>query len=195
MANDVVEESTTEAELEQDQYLVFGVKSQEFAFQAIRIQEITAVLETTEVPNAPRYVEGIANLKGRLATIINFRKKFGFEPKEQDEDTRTIIVEQEGYPIGILVDSVEEVIKIPEKMVQRVPESTSKVVSEEYITGIALLDDRLITLLDVGKVLTTTELIDTDVIAQLAQEARKTPAEVEANEIDSSRATEAAKER
>ena len=173
MANEVMREDFGEEELERDQYLVFSVKSQEFGFQAMRVQEITALLDATEVPNAPPYVEGIVNLRGRLATLISFRKKFGFDTREHDEDTRVAIVEQHGFPIGILVDAVEEVIKIPDEMVQELPEATGMSASEESIIGVGMLDDRLVILLDVDKFLTKAEVIEAGAISQMMEEVKQ----------------------
>jgi purine-binding chemotaxis protein CheW len=182
MADEIMREDFDEEELERDQYLVFSVKSQEFGFQAVQVQEITAVLGATEVPNAPPYVEGIVNLRGQLATLISFRKKFGFDTKEHDEDTRVVIVEQRGFPIGILVDSVEEVIKIPDEMVQELPEATGASVSEESIMGVGMLDDRLIILLDVEKFLTKAEVLEAGAISQMIEEARQKAGEAENDE-------------
>ena len=133
------------------------------------------MLGVSEVPNAPPYVEGIINLRGRLTSVINFRRKFGFESKEHDEDTRIIIIEHNGFPVGVVVDSVDEVIKIPEETVQKLPESTTTSVSEEYIRGVGMLENRLIMLLDVDKVLTKTESIDLAAISQAVDQAGKTP--------------------
>jgi purine-binding chemotaxis protein CheW len=161
MAEQVIEEEELVAEeVETDQYLVFAAKSQEFGFQAMRVQEISRVMPITPVPNAPRSIEGIMNLRGRIASVINFRKKFGFEPKAFDEDTRVIVVELGTHPIGIIVDSVAEVLKIPDQSVQKLPESTIPTESREYITGIGMLDKRLIILLDLDKVLTGAELAE-----------------------------------
>ena len=162
----IEDEELVAEEVEADQYLVFTAQSQECGFQAMRVQEISQVLPVTHVPNAPPYIEGIMNLRGRIASVINFRKKFGFEPKEHDEDTRVIVVELDKCPIGITVDSVEEVVKIPDSSVQNLPESTSTAESKEYITGIGMLDKRLIILLDLDKVLTGTALIDVDELNQ-----------------------------
>src|SRR5437764_14754057 len=121
MPGDVSEGPADEADgegIEQDQYLVFTAVGQEFGIQAMRVQEISALVEITKVPRAPAAIEGILNLRGRLVSVVNFRKKFGFEPSQQDEDTRIIIVEHRGFPIGILVDSVKEVIRIPNEKVQ-----------------------------------------------------------------------------
>jgi purine-binding chemotaxis protein CheW len=173
MSNQVTEDEELVAEeVEVDQYLIFTVQSQECGFQAMRVQEISQVLPVSHVPNAPPYIEGIMNLRGRIASVINFRKKFGFEPKEHDEDTRVIVVEYDNYPIGIIVDSVEEVVKIPDSSVQSLPESTSTSESKEYITGIGMLDKRLIILLDLDKVLTGTALINADDLNQIIKNTK-----------------------
>jgi len=184
MVNEVVTDEIEEEELEQDENLVFTVKSQEFGIQAVRVQEISRVLPTTDVPNAPPYIEGIMNLRGRLASVVNFRKKLGFEPKEHDEDTRVIVVELDTFPIGIIVDAVEEVIKIPEEKVQKLPESTTTSASKDYMTGVGMLDNRLIILLDVDKVLTSTELIEMGEITQMMEKAEETPEPVETNQME-----------
>lgn len=159
MAGEIIQENISEEEIERDQYLVFTVKEQEFGIQAMRIQEISVPLPVTEVPNAPLYVEGIMNLRGHLVSVVNFRRKFGFETKEYDEDTRIIMVEHSGFPIGIIVDSVEEVIKITDEKVQKLPETTTTQTLEEYITGVGMLEGRLIILLDADNVLTKAEVI------------------------------------
>ena len=194
MADEVMKEDIDEEEVEQDQYLVFTVNSQEFGLQAMRISEISRVLDTTDVPNAPPYIEGIVNLRGRLASLISFRKKFGFEPKEPDEDTRIIILEQATFPIGIMVDRVEEVIKIPNEKVEKLPEATSTSVAEEYVTGVGVLDNRLIILLDADKVLTKSELIEVGAVSQITDEARKTSKKAETNKIDDAQPATTTKE-
>jgi len=179
MVNEDVRDDIDEEELERDQYLVFTVKSQEFGIQAIRVQEITTVLAATEVPNAPSYIEGIMNLRGRLASVINFRKRLAFESKESDEDTRIIVLELDTFPIGMIVDSVEEVIKIPDDKVQQLPESTTTPGSMEYMIGVGMLDNRLIMLLDVDKVLTKADLIELGEIEQMVAKAEEIPGQGE----------------
>jgi len=123
------------------------------------------------------------NLRGRLASVINFRKKLGFEPKEHDEDTRVIVVELDTFPIGIIVDAVEEVIKIPEEKVQKLPESTTTSASKDYMTGVGMLDNRLIILLDVDKVLTSAELIEMGEITQMMEKAEEAPETAKTNQM------------
>lgn len=193
MVNEVVEDELTGEELEQDQYLVFTVRSQEFGIQAIRVQEISTVLPTTDVPNAPSYIEGIMNLRGRLASVINFRKKIGFETKEFGEDTRVVVVELDKFPIGIIVDSVEEVIKIPDEKVQKLPETTTTSESSEYMKGVGMLDKRLVILLDVDKVLTKTEMIELGEINEMVDEVKEAPEQAESEEPDAEQPTATAK--
>ena len=78
---DEIRKEDHEEDIEHDQYVVFFTKSQEFGLQAMRVKEISTMSDIAEVPNAPPYIEGIMNLRGRLVSIINFRKKFGFESK------------------------------------------------------------------------------------------------------------------
>lgn len=155
-------------EIEKDQYLVFNVMTQEYAIQAMKVREISRVLDVTVVPTAPPYIEGILNLRGELATVINFRKKFGLEAKERDEDTRYIILEHGGFPIGVMVDSVAEVIRIPDDKVQKLPEAAATTVSKEYITGVGMMDKRLIVILDAEKLLTKAELVEAEAAMQAA---------------------------
>lgn len=190
MVSEVLTDDLAEEELEQDQHLVFTIRSQEFGIQAIRVQEITTVLSTTEVPNAPSSIEGIMNLRGRLASVINFRKKLGVEPKEHDEDTRIVVVELDKFPIGIIVDSVEEVIKIPDEKVQELPELTTTSESKEYMKGVGLLDNRLIILLDVDKVLTKTDLIELGEMKQMMDKANETAEPAESKQIDAGQPTD-----
>lgn len=166
MANEITYADIAAEEIEKDQYLVFNISSQEYAIQAMRVQEISAVLQTTQVPTAPPYIEGILNLRGQLATVVNFRKKFRMESRPQDEDTRIIIIEHGGYPIGLIVDSVEEVIRISDDKLQKLPEAATTSVSEEYISGVGMLDKRLIIILDSDKVLSKSELAEAEAARQ-----------------------------
>lgn len=172
MAATAIEEELDAEEVEQDQYLIFTCAAQEFAIQGSRVQEISAPLEITKIPGTPVHLEGVANLRGRLVSVIDFRKKFGFQPKAYDEDTRMILAEYEGYPIGITVDSVEEVIRIPDDKVQKLPEGGNTSVSQEFITGIGLLDNRMVVLLDIDKALSKADVIESQALQQVVAQAQ-----------------------
>lgn len=169
MAEETAKLDIDEEEIEQDQYLVFVIRSQEFGIQAMRVQEITAMMDVAEVPNAPAHIQGILNLRGRLVSVINFRKRFGFEPKEVDEDTRVIIMEHAGFPVGIIVDSVEEVIKVPTQKVQQLPPSATSSLAEGYMTGVGMMDSRLIILLDADRVLNRSDLVEPEALKKVIE--------------------------
>lgn len=162
------------SDVEQDQYLVFTCAAQEFGIQGTRIQEISAPLPVTKIPGAPDYLDGIANLRGRLASVIDFRKKFGFEPRCADEDTRVVLAEYQGAPIGLTVDSVEEVMRIPDDGVHQLPETIAAPLSRELIKGMGLLGERLIILLDIDKVLSGTPAAEESQVAP--DDRNRTPA-------------------
>ncbi len=114
MPEELLSEAEAE-EVEKDQYLVFSIESQEYGIQAMKVQEISRVVPTTKIPNAPQYIEGIMNLRGKLGSVINFRRKFGFTDREPDEDTRIIIVERANFPTGIIIDKSTNLLREVEK--------------------------------------------------------------------------------
>lgn len=190
MPTETLVEDLEAEEVERDQYLIFKSKSQEYGFRAMRVQEIALVPSITEVPNAPPYIEGVLNLRGRLTSVVNFRQKFGLERMEHGEDTRIVIVEQRGFPIGILVDSVEEVLRIDDEALQEMPEASAPTVSRGSVTGVGVLGDRLIILLDVDSVLddvNVAELLPTP--AELLQ-TESDPTEADALGDDAAAVTE-----
>ncbi|MBU1053627.1 MAG: chemotaxis protein CheW [Proteobacteria bacterium] len=166
MKEQIINDDTEIEEIEQDQYLVFKINVQEFCIQAMWVQEISRPLELTQVPNSLSYIDGVANLRGRLSTVINFRKKIGFEQKPYDEETRIIVIEHKGFPIGMTVDSVEEVIKIPDDLVHKLPASTNNVMEDEPITGIGMVNKRMVIMLDIKKILDGTEMPNLEKIKQ-----------------------------
>ena len=181
MQGQVMNDEIDAEEVEEDQYLVFKVKSQEFCIQAKWVQEISRPLELTQVPNSFPYIDGVANLRGRLSTVINFRKKIGLEKKPHDEETRIIVIEHKGFPIGMTVDSVEEVIKITDDLVHKLPESTSTVIEDEPITGIGMVDKRMIIMLDIKKILDRTTLLDLEKIKQTLDSPQAAEGEITAS--------------
>lgn len=132
------------------QLVTFTLKNEEYAVDILKVQEINRIVEITTVPNSPDYVEGVINLRGKVIPVINLRKKFGFEAKETDDVSRIIIMDINGITNGIVVDSVSEVLRIPSDTVEPAPPMASGTHSM-YIKGIAKLENRLIILLDIDK--------------------------------------------
>lgn len=109
------------------------------------------MLEVTRVPNAPEHVDGVINLRGKVIPIIDLRRRFGMARKEHDKHTRIIVVELNGQVVGFVVDAVREVLRIPRDVTEP-PPAIAGSAHEEYITGVGKLEDRLLILLDLEKV-------------------------------------------
>lgn len=136
------------------QLVSFNIGEEEFGVDILKVQEIIRMLEITRVPNAPDYVEGVINLRGKVIPIIDLRKRIGMPSKDDDKDTRIVVVEIDNKVVGFIVDSVNEVLRINENITEAPPPMVSGIDSE-YITAIGKLNDRLLILLDLSRVLSS----------------------------------------
>jgi len=138
------------------QLVSFVVENEEFGVDILKVQEIIRTVEITRVPKSPAFVEGVINLRGKIVPVIDLRTRFGIERKAHDNETRIIVVELPDKVVGFLVDRVKEVIRVEKSVIEPPPELTTNV-SANYITGVAKLQDRLLILLDLDKVLSNEE--------------------------------------
>jgi len=138
------------------QLVTFTMGTEEYAVDILKVQEINRMSEIAKVPNAPRYVEGVINLRGRVIPVISLRKRFGFEEKASDSQSRIMIMDIQGITIGVVVDSVNEVLRIPASTVEDTPH-VATAMGTEFIRGIAKLDDRLIILIDMDMLIERAE--------------------------------------
>jgi purine-binding chemotaxis protein CheW len=134
------------------QLVSFTIGQEEFGLDIQRIQEINRMVEITRVPNSPDFVSGVINLRGKVIPVIDLRKRFGFPAKESDKNTRIIVVELTGSVVGFIVDAVREVIRIP-KSVTEPPPPIIAGIGSEYVTAVGKLEDRLLILLDLERIL------------------------------------------
>jgi purine-binding chemotaxis protein CheW len=134
------------------QLVTFTLGNEEYAVDILKVQEINRMKEITRVPNSPPYVEGVINLRGKVIPVVNLRKKFGLAEKDNDEQSRIMIMDIQGITMGLVVDSVSEVLRVPSDIVEPTPPMASNI-STEFIKGIAKLEDRLIILLDMDRLL------------------------------------------
>ncbi len=130
------------------QLVTFTLEKEEYAVNILNVQEINRITEITKVPNAPDYVEGVINLRGKVIPVINLRKKFALYNKDTDDSSRVIIMDIQGVTYGLVVDSVSEVLRIPSDIVEPPPPMASSM-SSMFIKGIAKLENRLIILIDI----------------------------------------------
>ena len=148
---------TIEGQMNDDlQIVTFRVGEEDFSISILKVQEIIRMCEITKVPRSPEFVEGVINLRGKVIPVIDLRKRFGLPEAERNNDTRTIVVDCDGKVVGLIVDSVTEVLRLSESTVEAAPDIVSGVDSD-YVAGVGKLDDRLVILLDIDKVLNVNE--------------------------------------
>ncbi len=138
------------------QLVTFKLENEEFGVDILKVQEINKMMNITKIPNAPFYIEGVINLRGKIIPIVDLRKKLGFESKAYDKATRIIVIELDGLVLGFVVDSVSEVLRIPGNTIEPPPTIIGGVESE-YIEGVGKLDDRLLILLELKKIFAGSE--------------------------------------
>jgi purine-binding chemotaxis protein CheW len=138
------------------QLVSFKLREEEFGVNILQVQEIIRMQEITNVPNAPDFVEGVINLRGRVIPIVDLRKRFGLEAKEHSKATRIIVVMIDQVTVGLIVDEVSEVLRIPEDTVEPPPPIVAGI-EADYIKGVGKLEDRLLILLDLNKILSQEE--------------------------------------
>ncbi len=142
------------------QLVIFTLGRGLYGVDVSQVREITNLLEVTPVPGAPHYVNGVTNLRGQVTTVIDLKKKLEL-PEDEGKGSRIIIVEPEGVPIGMVVDSVSEVRRLPIKEVEDAPEPVKEQATSEYIKGVGKLEDgRLLTVIDLQKLFSQETLVE-----------------------------------
>jgi purine-binding chemotaxis protein CheW len=135
------------------QFVVFKVGNQEFGADIHKVSIIEKPMSTARVPTTPAYIKGVINLRGEIIPIMSMRLKFDLPEIQEDDDTRIVIFKFNEMTLGILVDLVDEVVTLKESDVESVTSITSDR-SLDYIIGIAKVDGRIITLLNIEKLIT-----------------------------------------
>jgi purine-binding chemotaxis protein CheW len=138
------------------QAVTFALGSEEYGVDIAQVQEINRMVTITHVPRAPKFMEGVINLRGQLIPIIDLRTRFGMQRSERTKNTRIVVTEIGNKRIGMVVDSVSEVLRIPVEQIEDAPDLVAGV-DTEYIRGVGKMGDRLIIMLDLGRVISGSE--------------------------------------
>ncbi|MFZ1685067.1 MAG: chemotaxis protein CheW [Candidatus Zixiibacteriota bacterium] len=150
-------EKNSNANSDELQLVSFNIGTEEFGVEILKVQEINRMVEITKVPQAPHYVEGVINLRGKVIPIIDLRKRFNLDVKEYDKNTRIVVVDISGSIMGMIVDAVSEVLRLPSSTIEPPPEIVTGL-NAEYIKGVAKLEDRLLIFLDLSRVIDAAEM-------------------------------------
>ncbi len=140
----------------ENQLVIFRLSSEDYGVDIAAVDGIFKMQDVTRIPHAPSFIEGVTSIHGRVLPVIDLRKRFGLPPAASTKDTRIVHVTVAGTKVGMLVDEVTEVLRIEEQQISPPPPITLTVDSA-FITGIAQVGERLIILLDLGKVLNVEE--------------------------------------
>lgn len=135
----------------------FRVGRETFGVPITLVHEIVRLPEITAVPDSPDYVEGVINLRGKIVSVIDLRKRFGEKALERSKKNRILVTETEGKMVGLIVDAASEVLRIPETEVEPPPPVFGEG-EVNYVTGLGKLNGRLIILIDLEKLLQKGEL-------------------------------------
>jgi purine-binding chemotaxis protein CheW len=138
------------------QLVSFNIGEEEFGVDILKVQEIIRLVEITKVPNAPHFVEGVINLRGKVIPVIDLRKRLGLISIASSSESRIVVVEIDNKIIGFLVDCVNEVLRISRNITEP-PPSIIAGINSDYITAIGKLEDRILILLDLERILDTKE--------------------------------------
>ncbi|MEI3604618.1 chemotaxis protein CheW [Pseudogracilibacillus sp. SE30717A] len=149
----------SETGLLENKVIVYQLEEEEYALLVQHVGAIEKVLPITRVPNMPEFVKGVINLRGIVTPVIDLKERFYHKSTEFTEQTRIIIVSLEDITVGLIVDSANDVIDIQPDHIEPSPEAIGSVVVD-YISGVIKLDERLLILLDLQKVLNKAEIND-----------------------------------
>ncbi|KDM93076.1 chemotaxis protein CheW [Photobacterium galatheae] len=138
------------------QWVTFQLEEETYGINVMQVREVLRYTEIAPVPGAPDYVLGIINLRGNVVTVIDTRARFGLMTGEISDNTRIVIIEAEKQVIGILVDSVAEVVYLRSSEIDSTP-SVGTDESAKFIQGVSNRDDQLLILVDLNKLLSDEE--------------------------------------
>jgi len=153
---------------ELNQLISFIVGEEEYGLDILRVKEVIRLREITRLPRAPSFVKGIINLRGDVIPIIDLRDKFGLERQDFTAMTRVIVVDVDGRLIGMVVDAASQVVRVPADQIEPPPPIVGGL-SVEFIKGVGKLDERLIILLNIDRILSTQEKVELARLGNLAQ--------------------------
>lgn len=166
MSTAVVERNEHHASANEDerQYLTFELGDEFYGVNILKVQEIKGYTDVTRIPNTPDYMKGVLNLRGTIVPIINLRMKFGMEQIDVTSFAVIVVVVVQERVMGMIVDAVSDVLTIGAEFIKPAPTLGANV-DTSFIDGIGTEGDRLVTLLDIDRVLTGDELAKIEEVA------------------------------
>ncbi len=142
----------------EEQYIIFNIKDVRYGIRIDFVIEVIKLMEITPLPKTPEFIKGVINLRGKVIPIIDLRERFGYEKVELTDESRIIIsLIENKKEIGLIVDSVSEVLTLSSEVIEP-PMSITGSLKTDYILGIAKMESGLILLINIEKILTSEEI-------------------------------------
>jgi len=154
------------------QMIVFNLGDEEFGADINQVREIILRGIITPIPDSPEFICGVSNVRGEITVVIDLKTRFSLPIRKNVEGRHIVITEQEKNLFGLMVDEVTEVLRIPEKDIKPTPELVTRI-DRIYIRGVITLEDRLILLIDLAKVLFEEELARLATMTHVQRKAEK----------------------
>lgn len=139
------------------EYLTFRLDHEEYGIDILKVQEIRGYEPPTRIANAPNFIKGVVNLRGTIVPIVDMRLKFNCSKAEYNAFTVVIILNLHNRIVGIVVDSVSDVMELPAESVKAAPDIDS-VIDSDAVLGLGSLDDRMLILLDIEKLMSGVDM-------------------------------------
>lgn len=162
--SDIAERQNDQATEEGNQFLTFQLQDEEYGIEILRVQEIKGFSRITPIPNSPKYIKGVMNLRGAVVPIVDLRAKFNLPEMEYNRFTVIIVVTIGHKVMGLVVDAVSDVLNVGASEMAATP-NLGEGVDTSFMTGIAKTGERLITLLNIDRLAGTDESIVPAVVA------------------------------
>jgi len=147
------EQEQKEKKVNERQIVIFNLGKEEFGVNINEVREIIRMEQITNIPNTSEYIEGVINLRGGIIVVIDLAMKLGLPTKKSDNNTRIIVIEVNKNTVGMVVDSATEVLRLKGDQVEPAPAVITEKINSDYIEGVGILDERLLILLDLARVL------------------------------------------
>jgi purine-binding chemotaxis protein CheW len=154
--SDVSENYANNIDDDLHQLVIFNLGVEEFGVNIMQVQEIIRMPDITRIPRSPEYVKGVINLRGKIIVVMDLDRRFGMNETEMTDESRIVVVDIDGTIIGLVVDSVSEVIRLKGSNIEQTPEIITQKINAEYLKGVGKMDDRLLILLNLENILTET---------------------------------------
>lgn len=156
--NEAARHATLDASTEPvGEFLTFTLGSEEYGVEILKVQEIRGYDSVTRLPGAPEFIKGAINLRGTIVPVVDMRLKFELPQVTYDDTTVMIVLSVADRVVGVVVDSVSDVIRLEHSQLRETPD-LGGAIDRKFLTGIGVVDDRMLVLLDIERLMTSSEM-------------------------------------